>query len=163
MKYLLLLGFCFFGFQLQATPQIDTVKVLNYEELKPYLNHNNDTTYVINFWATWCAPCIEELPVFSKLEDKHKDNKLKIVLVSLDFPDQIESRLIPFLKKNTVKPEVIVLDDSRTNFWINEIEESWTGAIPATIIYKGKSREFFERSFNYNDLNDIVEQKLNKI
>ncbi len=160
MKYLLILIFILCNLTVFGYNPDKKVKILNYEGLKPYLNKNNDTTYVINFWATWCAPCIEELPAFGKLHDNYNDKKLKIILVSLDFKNQIDNKLLPFIKKNKIKPEVIVLDDSRSNYWIDAIDKSWSGAIPATIIYKGKSRDFYEKSFSYDDLENIVKQKL---
>jgi len=136
------------------------VEILSYSELEPYLNKNNDTTYVINFWATWCKPCLEELPAFNELSEKYKDEKLQIILVSLDFPSQIESHLIPFIKNNNVKPRVLVLDDPNSNYWINQIDISWSGAIPATLVYNNYSREFYERSFSFNELETIVKLKL---
>ena len=136
------------------------VEILSYSELEPYLNKNNDTTYVINFWATWCKPCLEELPAFNELSEKYKDEKLQIILVSLDFPSQIESHLIPFIKNNNVKHRVLVLDDPNSNYWINQIDISWSGAIPAILVYNNYSREFYERSFSFNELETIVKLKL---
>ena len=43
--------------------------------------------YLIDFWATWCKPCIKELPAFEELNARYQDKGLKVVLVSLDFPD----------------------------------------------------------------------------
>ena len=68
----------------------------NFEDLEPLFNRQTDTTYVINFWATWCKPCVEELPYFEQLFAEHKEEKLKVLLVSLDFPRQLESKLVPF-------------------------------------------------------------------
>ena len=96
------------------------IKVVDFNGLKPYLEKENDTTYIINFWATWCAPCIKELPYFQQINDEFADKKLKVLLVSLDFERQIESRLIPFIKKHKVTPEVIVLSDPDSNAWINK-------------------------------------------
>ena len=58
-----------------------------------------DKTYVINFWATWCAPCVKELPYFEEVNKEFKDKNTEVILVSLDFPSQIESKLKPYLKK----------------------------------------------------------------
>src|SRR5690606_37914073 len=60
-------------------------KVLNYDQLKPYLSEDNDTTYVVNFWATWCVPCVGELPYFQNLERQMEGKPFRLLLVSLDF------------------------------------------------------------------------------
>ena len=73
-----------------------TVPSLSYNELKPLLNQKGDKIYVVNFWATWCAPCIKELPYFEVI-DRRED--VEVLLVSLDFPKHKESRLLPFIKK----------------------------------------------------------------
>lgn len=138
------------------------IRVMNYKEFDTYLHKNNDTTYIFNFWATWCKPCIEELPAFEKLHNKYKNEKMKVVLVSLDFPSHIKSQLIPYIDKNKIKPEVIVLDDPDSNYWINQINQAWTGAIPATLIYKSKKRDFYERSFSFFELDSIVKLKMEK-
>ena len=124
----------------------------NYEELAVLLSKNNDTTYVVNFWATWCRPCIKELPAFEKLNAEYSEEKVKVLLVTLDFPDKIEKQVIPFMDKNNIQSEVVLLDDPDSNSWIPKISEEWSGAIPATIIYKGGAREFYERSFTFEEL-----------
>lgn len=124
----------------------------SFEELSALLTKDNDTTYVVNFWATWCRPCIKELPAFEKLNADYSEKKVKVLLVTLDFPDKIEKQVIPFMDKNNIKSEVVLLDDPDSNSWIPKISKDWSGAIPATIIYKGESREFYERSFTFEEL-----------
>jgi len=129
---------------------------LNFDELQPLLNKNNDTTYVINFWATWCKPCVKELPAFEKLNKEYKDKRVKVILVSLDFPKQLESKLIPFVESRKIESQVVLLNDPDANSWIPKVDAFWTGAIPATLIYNANDRKFYERSFTYKEL----EQKL---
>ena len=129
-----------------------TIKMLNYEELAPYLHRSDDKTYVVNFWATWCKPCVEELPAFEKLYDEYKNKNVEVLLVSLDFKKQVETRLKPFIKKHNLQPTVILLDDAKENVWIPKISETWSGAIPATLIYNKDKRTFYEQSFEYEQL-----------
>lgn len=129
-----------------------TIKTLNYEQLEPYLHRNDDKTYVVNFWATWCKPCVVELPAFEKLHDEFKDKNVEVLLVSLDFKKQVDTRLIPFLEKHNLQPEVILLDDTRESVWIPKVDENWSGAIPATLIYNKNKRSFYEQSFDYEEL-----------
>jgi len=118
-----------------------------FEDLAPLFKYQNDTTYIINFWATWCKPCIEELPFFESLNQKSANGKVKIILCSLDFPNQLEKKLVPFLEKKSIKSEVIVLLDSKYNDWIDKVSTEWSGAIPATIAYKGTESVFLEGKF----------------
>ncbi|MES2810875.1 MAG: TlpA disulfide reductase family protein [Bacteroidota bacterium] len=128
------------------------VKSYDFKNLQDYLNKKDDTTYVINFWATWCLPCVKELPHFEKLNQNYKDKKVKVLLISLDMPKKIESNLIPFMVKKKLQSEVIHLDDPDANTWIELVDKKWSGSIPATIIYNKTSRQFYERSFTYEEL-----------
>lgn len=129
------------------------LKIFDFEGLQNYLStKDKNKTYVINFWATWCAPCVKELPYFEDLNANYSSKDVEVILVSLDFPNKIESKLIPFLKKRNLKSEVVVLDDVKSNEWIPKVNENWTGAIPATVIYNEALTKFYERSFTYEEL-----------
>ncbi len=117
-----------------------------YGQLAPLFEQKNDTAYVINFWATWCKPCVEELPHFEELISTYKDKKVKIVLVSLDFPRQLKSKLVPFVEEHQLKAHVVALLDGRYNDWIDKVSPEWSGAIPATLVYKGEQRQFIGTS-----------------
>lgn len=135
---------------------VSGIKVVDYNGLQPLLEKSNDTTYIINFWATWCAPCIKELPYFQQINDKFAGARVKVILVSLDFERQIESRLIPFIKKNSVTPEVIVLNDPDANNWIDKIDPSWSGALPATLFFNKNGRKFYEKEFTYDEIRNVI-------
>lgn len=137
------------------------LKSYNFDGLESYLNQKNDTLYVINFWATWCVPCVKELPHFEKLNQKYKNDKFKLILISLDFPKMIESRVIPFMKQKKLKAEVIVLNDPDANSWIEKVAKEWSGAIPATVIYKNEKRKFYEQSFTEVELETEIKTFIN--
>ena len=132
-----------------------------FDQLAPIFNKETDTTYVINFWATWCKPCVEELPYFETLHEKFGQEKVKVILVSMDFPKKLESLLIPFVEKHELKSQVVALTDSDHNKWIPLVDEDWGGAIPVTVIYKGSERIFVDEQFDgYEDLEKIVKTYL---
>ncbi|WP_052596833.1 TlpA disulfide reductase family protein [Aureispira sp. CCB-QB1] len=137
-----------------------SVGVYDYDHFKSYLEANNDTTYVINFWATWCKPCVEELPYFEQLYQNYRDKNVRLILVSLDFEDKIDSKLIPFMEQNQLKGEVLVLKQQGMNDWIDKINPTWSGALPATLIYNQKKRAFFEQSFEYEALETQLKEFL---
>ena len=145
-KYLAFLLFCFL-LSAQSIPS------LNYTEIKPLLNQKGDKIYVVNFWATWCAPCIKELPYFESLNQR-KD--VEVLLVSLDFPKHKQSRLLLFVDKNKLQSKIVHLDDKDENYWINDIDPNWSGALPATLIFTKKQRGFYEQSFTASKLDKIL-------
>lgn len=151
----------FFLFAIACTgPAEENVPQIGFSDLEALLNSDNDTVYVINFWATWCKPCIEELPAFEKLKKEYRGNRVEIILVSLDFPTKYESQLVPFVKENKLECKVVHLTDVNANQWIDRVDPSWSGAIPATVVYNGKDRSFFEKKLSFEELKSIVENKL---
>jgi thiol-disulfide isomerase/thioredoxin len=132
------------------------------KELQALLNDPSDTLHVINFWATWCKPCVKELPYFGQVQKQFKGRNLKVTLVSLDFPQDIETRLRPFIDKNQVKPPVKVLDDPDQNKWINLVNPNWGGAIPATVVYNKTKNvyHFLEKELTLEELTALINTNL---
>ncbi|ETN96911.1 AhpC/TSA family protein [Zhouia amylolytica] len=139
-----------------------SVKTYNFDELEPYLHIKDDKIYVINFWATWCKPCVEELPGFEKILKEYKDKDVEVVLVSLDFPTMLRTNLIPFVKEHDLQSKVVLLDDPKQNVWIPKVNAEWSGAIPATIIYTKDKRLFFEDTMTYEALKANIDQLINE-
>lgn len=129
-----------------------SIPVYDFDELQPLLHKQDNNTYIINFWATWCKPCIKELPYFEKINSDYNQQGVHVILVSLDFPEKLESHVQPFIEKHQLKSQVVLLDDVDSNTWIPKVSESWSGAIPATLIYNRTQRKFYEGSFTYNEL-----------
>jgi len=137
------------------------LEVYDFNGFESFLNKQNNTTYVVNFWATWCAPCVKELPYFEKLNKTYSNKNVEVILVSLDFPHLYEKKLMPFVKKHQLTSKVIALNDVDMNTWIPQVDTNWSGSIPATIIYKNDSKKFFEQSFTYEELETELKQFLN--
>ena len=123
---------------------------------------NDENVFVINFWATWCAPCVKELPYFQQL---HLDNKkVKVILVSLDSKSDIDRKLKPFLLKKKLTAQVVALTDKDYNSWLEKIDKDWSGSIPATLLLSGNKKLFAEREFeNLVELNDYVNSFTNQL
>lgn len=128
------------------------IEVYDFKGFEKFMQKDDGTTYVINFWATWCAPCVKELPYFEQLQEKYADKGVEVILVSLDMPKMYETHLIPFVKKKNIELKIIALDDPKQNAWIPKVDENWSGAIPATYIYKGKQHQFIESSLEFDEL-----------
>jgi len=138
---------------------INDIPVYNFESLEPLLYTDSNKIHIVNFWAMWCAPCIKELPILKEFEINNPN--VEITLVSLDFPEDIETRLKPFLERKGITSKVVLLDDPDQNSWINKIDPNWSGAIPFTIIFNNENRTFHERAFN--DIKDLENEVYNTI
>lgn len=136
------------------------LEVYDYNGFKKFLNKKDDKVYVINFWATWCAPCVKELPYFEKLNAAYKNKNVEVILVSLDFPHLYEKKLKPFIRDRKLSSKVIALDDVDMNSWIPKVNEKWSGSIPATVIYRNDNKGFYEQSFTFEELEKEVKKFL---
>lgn len=149
--------FFFLLVQYLSTAQNQDPPILDFSGLQPLLEKNTDTIYVVNFWATWCKPCVEELPYIEQLHGDTFDNPVQVLLVSLDFRNQIENKLLPFIKERNIKSQVVVLDDPDANTWIDKVDSRWSGALPATIIYHKDQKLFFSEGFeNYQSIKKVI-------
>ncbi len=134
--------------------QGQTVRLLSLDQLEARLNNGKDTTYVVNFWATWCGPCIKEIPYFERLQSELAGEKVKVLLVSVDYASKLKSAVTPFAKRLKLKNEVFLLNEKNQQVYIDRIDRNWSGALPASIFInksKGK-REFYEKEFTYPEL-----------
>lgn len=131
-------------------------KVYDYNTLEPLLHAKNEKVYVVNFWATWCKPCVEEMPAFNSLYEKYNSKNVEIILVSLDFGKNVNDRINTFKKVHKIKSQIVILDDPDGNSWINKVNPDWSGALPATLIFNKDKRIFYERSFSFKDLEKEV-------
>ena len=137
------------------------IEVVDFDNLYNKIDLSNNTTYVVNFWATWCSPCVKELPHFEYVNEKYSEKNVKVILVSLDFPSQIESKLQPYISKNDIRSKVILLDDPKINKWVPRVSEKWDGGIPATLIVNSSNYSFypmpFEKDDLINEINNIID------
>ena len=128
------------------------VKLLTLKDLDRRIAKGKDTTYVINFWATWCSPCVAELPNFEKLRVENLNKPVKIILISLDFKSKLQKAVIPFVQNNNINAEVFLLNEPDKQIYTQRIDKKWSGAIPATLFVNKKVRHFYEKEFTEDEL-----------
>jgi thiol-disulfide isomerase/thioredoxin len=156
MRVILLTILLFAGIVSSSPAQ--EIEKIGVPELEKLLASPGDELHVVNFWATWCPPCVTELPYFEKLSKEYKDKGVKFILISLDFPSQIESRLIPFLKTNKITADVRVMTDLDYNSWIEKVDSSWQGNIPVTLLFNNarKVKYFHPSEVTEKELRDLI-------
>jgi thiol-disulfide isomerase/thioredoxin len=145
---ILLLSTLFYSIQGQ-TRSIHDVPIA---DLQKRVETASDTIYVVNFWATWCQPCVKEIPEFNKIPSSYRQKPVKVIMANLDFANQKESRVVPFLQNNTVVHEVIMAITPRGGEWIDKMDKAWSGAIPATIVLHNGQRYFHEGETHYEEI-----------
>ncbi|MBK9963048.1 MAG: TlpA family protein disulfide reductase [Saprospiraceae bacterium] len=151
------------GLTLHLKAQSGDYQIIKLGDLEDLLSIQDDTVRVFNFWATWCVPCVKEIPNFETFNQEIKGTKQLLYLVSLDDLNRAQTKLSNFLKKKNVRSKVMVLDENNPNFYIDRIEPTWTGSIPATLVIEGHKRGFVEQEFHsaadiHNWINSITKK-----
>jgi thiol-disulfide isomerase/thioredoxin len=141
-----------------------TIQSGSFSDLKAKLDSLKGNVVVMNFWSTWCVPCVQELPEFEKLNADYNGKNVKVLLVNLDFNSKLTSSVEPFVQKKGLKSILFHITDSDANQWIDKVDDSWSGTIPATVIYEqeGKKVFFTEGQMTYDQLSDKIKPFLTK-
>lgn len=130
--------------------------IVKFDAIEKILNTKSEQIQVINFWATWCAPCIKELPLLEKLNSQN-DLNAKITLINLDYADKLD-KVNAFMARKNIQSEVLLLDEIDYNSWIDKVDKAWSGAIPATLIINPKTgqRKFVEKALKEGELEELI-------
>jgi thiol-disulfide isomerase/thioredoxin len=138
------------------------VEYLKVPDLERILKNPDNKLFVINLWATWCAPCVKELPDFQKVAQDYSSSKVKFIMVSLDFPSEIDKQLLPFLKKNNISLDVAVMTDTDYDSWIRKVDKDWQGNIPSTLLFNNtrKTRYFHSGELSESELRSLITKYL---
>ncbi len=157
----LLLILAITGFTFPGSQEV-VVEKINKQKLQKLIKERKNKILFLNLWATWCVPCREEFPSIVKLADEYKD--VDFVGISVDFPDEIDSKIIPFLKSNKVGFTSYVNAFEGDEELINFLDKNWNGALPATFIYdkSGKKISFLEGKQSYDGFKKEIEKAKKK-
>ena len=166
--YLVLLSIYLSGFQvsakssLNAEDSIPDAPLIHRAQLDSLLSLNDDTTRIINFWATWCRPCVAELPTFFEMENTIKNQSVKFIYVSLDFKRELTGALRKFIQTRHLHNTILLLDEPDYNAWIDKVHPSWSGALPATVFMRNSEKQyrFAEKDFTFAELDSVIKTLL---
>jgi thiol-disulfide isomerase/thioredoxin len=129
------------------------IKVVKITDLEKIIVESK-TPLIINMWATWCIPCIEELPYFQEEAKKHDKDSVQLLLVSLDFKETFPEGITRFMNKRNITAPVVWLDETNADYFCPKIDAKWSGAIPATLFINNKTgyRNFIEEQISHERL-----------
>lgn len=135
------------------------VEVVKFSDLQKKILYAEAPLTVFNFWATWCGPCIKELPHFDALGKENKD--VKVYLVSIDFQGELE-KVKSFIAKRSLQSDVLFLDEKDPDSYMGKVSNDWTGAIPATLFVTDLGKTYFhEKAFTKEELETTIKKYLN--
>lgn len=139
---------------LQENKENTSIKKVDFSQLEPYLKIKDDKIRIINFWASWCKPCLEELPIFEEVYNEYRESgkNVEVLLVNLDYEDQVSTKVLPILKNRNIKFPVVLFDDPDLEEQFFNINEAWFGDLPATLIYKNDKQLFLNNPLNLEQL-----------
>jgi thiol-disulfide isomerase/thioredoxin len=121
--------------------------------------HEKGLVKVVNFWATWCAPCVKEMPFFEKLNEENRN--VKVLLVSMDYDlDPDPAKVKRFVERKKILSKVVILAEENPNAWIEKIDKSWTGALPSTLVINPNTgkRKFVQGELKEGDLEKLIQE-----
>ncbi len=154
-KIYILLFIVFSAFNLSQAQQVEVIKVDGLEEL---INAKSDKIKVINFWATWCGPCVKELPLFEKAHVALAD-KIEVNLISVDYLEELE-KVKKFAARKSLASSLWLIDEVDGNVYIDKVDKRWSGAIPATLIVNTQTgeRKFYEGELHEGQLEQMIKE-----
>ena len=141
IKFFIACTFVFFGFVAQS--QIPKWKITDVEK---YISPSNGDVIVVNMWATFCKPCVAELPFFIRITNQYKKSNVKLLLVSLDLPSFYPRKIAAFATKHKFNSNIVWLNETNADYFCPRIDKTWSGSIPATLMVNTKTgyRKFIE-------------------
>jgi len=156
----LLIVFVFFISRKETSSQ--TIAKWKIEDLEKYIA-KSDTPVIVSFWATYCVPCIKEIPYFQEVVAKYKDNGVKLLLVSLDFKESFPDKISSFANKKKFTSPIVWLDETNADYFCPKVDSKWSGVMPATLFINNKKghRSFFEEEMPKEKFEDEIKKILN--
>ncbi|XOV92622.1 MAG: TlpA family protein disulfide reductase [Bacteroidota bacterium] len=130
------------------------INLISLESLNGIINTPDNKLKVINFWASWCRPCILEIPYFEAVDK----SQAKVYFVTVDHPEDME-KAMKMVERIQVKSPVFLLNERDTDKYIKSISIDWSGAIPATLFVDARGRRYFhEQAFDKPELDKFVKK-----
>lgn len=134
-----------------------TIKAVKITDVEKIIAESK-TPLIINFWATWCKPCVEEIPYFQEEVSEHAGDSLQLLLVSVDFKDAFPAGIAREAKKRKFTYPIVWLNETNADYFCPKIDPRWSGAVPASLFINNKTgyRKFFEQQLSVDELRNEI-------
>lgn len=145
----------FLVFLLLSEGKAQEVQIVKFDQVEELMKSSTHEYILINFWATWCAPCVKEIPIIEKFAAEN--TQVSVTFISLDFASKVD-KVTNFVTRKKMKSRLLLLDDLDYNSWISKVDPSWQGTIPATLLIntKTQSRQFVAQELAPGELEKLL-------
>jgi thiol-disulfide isomerase/thioredoxin len=115
-----------------------TLSSVTADKLLEAIRTSNSPAVLVNMWATWCVPCIEEMPDLLRLQQNYRERGVKLFLVSWDTDAKLAQQ---FLRSKKVDFPSFIKDSGQNDpGFIDGLTDKWSGALPATFLFDGNGK-----------------------
>ena len=160
MKKFFLIIVAFFFVNCLFGQEVKKIKITDLEKTIA----ESKTPLIVNFWATFCIPCLEEIPYFQEAMKKHKTDGVKLLLVSLDLQEAYPTRIKTTIAKRKITAPVQWLDETNADYFCPKVDSSWSGGMPASLFINNSTgyHKFFEEKLSKEKLEKEIMAILGK-
>lgn len=117
---------------------------------------------IVNFWATFCVPCIQEMPYFQDLVQQYKSKNVSLLFVSLDLKEAYPTKVNEMAKKLKLAYPVVWLNETNADYFCPKIDTSWSGGMPSSLFVNNSTgyHKFFEDQLSKEKLDKEIQEMI---
>ena len=140
-----------------ARSSAQEIKEVKITELEKIIKEST-RPLVVNFWATWCRPCIEEIPWFQRVVSSHQADSVELILVSVDYREEYPAGIENTAAKRNFTATIYWLNETNADYFCPRVDPKWSGAVPATLFVNNKTgyRKFMEEQVSREKLDNEI-------
>ena len=140
-----------------------TIKKIKITDLERTIAQS-DHPLIVNFWATFCAPCVKEIPYFQSTVAHYPGEQVELILVSLDLPDYYPAKIASFAQGRGFTANIVWLDETNADYFCPKVDPRWTGGIPSSLFINNKThyRRFFDRQLTEPQVDLEIKEMLKR-
>jgi peroxiredoxin len=122
-----------------------SVAPANADALKALRKNDSGKFRLVNFWATWCAPCMVEFHEFITINRMYRHRDFEVVTVSMNRPEE-QKTVAEFLKKEQASNRNLIFAATDREKLINAFEPEWSGAVPYTVLINPEGKIIYSET-----------------